>query len=176
MKLFIAMLLVALAAPVYAADIGTIPVDGNGNPGPVIVDSSGNVLNDSGVRTIAGTVTASATCTGSVYVLGTPTVSATVTNAVADTPYTATNLAYDTAIAAATWDTFTLDRAYDLIYVSSDTDIVIALTATEVLAGYGEVAYAGVTIPYPYRTQYVYIKTKSGLALSGGIVSVRGMR
>lgn len=154
MKLYLALLLTLLALPCYAAATiyPPIPVDGNGNPAATLVDAAGNVITDSGVRTISGVVLT------------------------ADTPYTATNLAFDTAIAAATWDTFTLDRAYDLIYVSSDTDIIVALTYAEAAAGYGDVQYAGMTCPYPFRTQYVYIRTYTGLACTGRKISVRGMR
>lgn len=95
---------------------------------------------------------------------------------ISTSPYTATAIDYDTVLTGTTFDTFTLGSAYSLIYVSSDTDIIVALTYAEAAAGYGDMQYAGITTPYPYSTQYVYIRTKSGLALTGGRVAVRGMR
>lgn len=95
---------------------------------------------------------------------------------VVNMPNSMTDIVCDTAIAASTWDTFVLDDDYTTIYVTSDTDIIVALHDSEVNEGCGEMLYAGVTGVWHFSTQYVYIRTKSGLEVSGAWISVRGMK
>lgn len=185
-KMLLLFALLLAAVPCYAG-IPPLPFDGNGNMYPVMWDGTNWVfVSDSAAIGSAFGSTDSMPVKGSIYVItssGAPLYVREVNNdttiggvvVTSDTPYTTTNISYDTELTGTTFDTFTLDREYDMIYVSSDTDVIVALTYSEAVANTGDMQYAGITTPYNYRTRYVWLRTKSGLALSEGRVSVRGM-
>ena len=199
MRYFIMVLMaVMLAAPAAAGTIETIPTDGNGNPAPVYWDGSAWQLYDGSVTAIVSVDSAAfdsvslttlpSTWTDSVTIRGTGVggavpCSASVVGPITVgtiSPYTSTAVAIDTALST-TFDTLTLTGGpYSTIYVGSDTDIYIYLTYAEAALGTtigtGDLMYAGMTLPYNFSASSVWIKTRSGLASTSNIVTVRGLK